>query len=64
MGTRKGATHIVQAHAVAELDARRVAVLAADAEAQLGRVWRPSFAAISTSLPTPFWSRCANGSLS
>ena len=31
-----GAAHIVQAHAVAELDARRVAaVLAADAEAQL-----------------------------
>ena len=32
-----GAAHIVQAHAVAELDARRVAaVLAADAQAQVG----------------------------
>ena len=60
------AGHVVQADVVAELDARRIAaVLAADAEVQVrAGLAAERVAAILTSLPTPTWSRRANGSFS
>ena len=58
----RGAAHVIEPRAVEEAHRVRVAaVLAADAELEVGRRDRPSHAPIRTSCPTPGSSRVSNG---